>query len=69
VIRLGEFTLEVLFYGEKIINSFHTYSFDLKKKAVESYLSGESRKQIVEQFEIKNPRLLNEWVRKVQKEG
>jgi transposase-like protein len=55
--------------GKKLINSFHTYSFDLKKKAVESYLSGESRKQIVEQFEIKNPRLLNEWVRKVQKEG
>jgi transposase len=54
---------------KKLINTFHTYSFDLKKEAVELYFSGHSRKQIVDQLGIKNPRLLNEWVRKIQKEG
>jgi transposase-like protein len=45
----------------KLINTFHTYSYEMKKEAVQLYLSSQSRKQIVEQFDIKNLRLLNVW--------
>jgi transposase-like protein len=55
--------------GKKLINTCFTYSFELKKEAVELYLSGHSRKQIVSQLGIKNPRTVNEWVQKVQIEG
>jgi transposase-like protein len=45
---------------KKLIYTFHIYSFDLRKEAVELYFSSHSIKQIVDQLGIKNSRLLNE---------
>jgi transposase len=55
--------------GRVLKNKFFTYSYDLKKEAVELYYAGYSRVDIAERFGIKNVRMVNEWVRKVEKEG
>jgi transposase-like protein len=53
--------------GKKLINKHHTYSYELKKKAVELYHKGYSRGEIADRFYIKNVRLVNAWVRKLKK--
>lgn len=55
--------------GKEFKNKCFTYSYELKKKAVELYYEGYSRTEIAERLEIKNKRLINEWVVKVEKEG
>lgn len=55
--------------GKVFNNKTFTYSFDLKKEAVDLYYEGYSRTEIAERLGIKNKRLVNEWVGKVEKEG
>ncbi|WP_108669845.1 helix-turn-helix domain-containing protein [Peribacillus acanthi] len=50
-------------------NKCFTYSYDLKKRAVELYFEGTPRREISEHLGIKNERIVNEWVLKVERFG
>lgn len=49
--------------------SMSTYSYELKKKAVELYLEGHPAVKIAEENGIKNRRRITEWVEIVRKTG
>ncbi|HED0876548.1 TPA: helix-turn-helix domain-containing protein [Campylobacter jejuni] len=47
----------------------NTYTYDLKKQAVEMYFEGHSVPDLVDEFEIQNRRTLYEWINSVKTEG
>lgn len=46
-----------------------TYTYEVKKKAVELFFEGHPPEYIMEKFEIKNRRSVYEWVEKVRNEN
>lgn len=50
-------------------NSVSTYSYELKKKAVELYMEGQPAAKIAEEYGIKNRRRVTEWVEIVRRTG